>query len=137
MSCKGQSPRDFNFTDSNKMKQGFWVETNNKEKAIGSYNNNKRNGHWVFYSEDELKRICDYKNDTLNGYATVFNPNGTIKKKLLFENGRLNGKVEFYSSNGELLAKYTYIYDKILSVDYYAINKESPPRNHDYVPTLE
>jgi antitoxin component YwqK of YwqJK toxin-antitoxin module len=136
-SCKGQPIKDFNFTDTNKLKQGLWVEVTNKEKEIGSYTNNKKNGHWVFYNGDEIKRICDYKNDTLNGYVTVFNQNGTIKKKILFENGRINGKVEFYSSTGELLAKYTYVYDKILSIDYYVLNKESPPRNHDFVPNLQ
>jgi hypothetical protein len=135
--CICQEPAGINVLDSLNQKQGFWIESLNGKIAVGLYFNDKKVGNWVFYAGLNVKRISTYKNDTLSGLTYMFNPNGSLKMELTFEEGRLNGTANFFSLKGELLAKYTYIYDKISSIDYYVADKESPPRRHDYLPLLE
>lgn len=126
-----------NIVDSNGLKQGFWITHGDRCYEIGQYLNGKRSGEWVFYKQKRIDKILSYENDSLSGYAMSFNSNGSLKKRLLYKNGKLNGQAEFYSSEGVLLARYQYLNDNILTVDYYVINKETPPRHHGYVPKIE
>jgi antitoxin component YwqK of YwqJK toxin-antitoxin module len=126
-----------NKTDRNGLKQGIWLQCDDTSSIVSIYVNGTRNGQLVFYKGNRIQKIVSYKNDTLSGISMSFNPNGSLHRKLQYKNGKLNGVSEFYSTEGVVLARYRYINDVLLTVEYYAINKESPPRQHGYVPKLE
>ena len=131
------SQSNCNETDSNGLKQGIWLRCNDTSYVVSNYLNGMYNGQWVFYKNNQIQKIVSYKNDTLSGFSISFNPNGSLHRKLQYQNGKLNGIVEFYSTKGVILARYRYLNDVLLTVEYYVINKESPPRHHGYVPELE
>ncbi|NRR91373.1 hypothetical protein HSX10_07335 [Winogradskyella undariae] len=112
------------------------VNKNGDEAIVGNEDEKgNKTGSWVFYnSSKKVKKILNYKDGFLEGYSYLFFDNGNVDKRMIFKNGRLNGEVKFYSKEGELLAVYIYHNDIIKEVKSYILNKESPPRNHDYVP---
>ncbi len=122
--------------DMKGLKAGFWVENNDSITFCGNYKLGKKEGSWAYYKNNKIVKVLNFSNDTLFGISMSFNADGSIHRKFKYENGKLNGQCEFYSSKGELLAKYEYLNNTILRVDLYIIDKETPPRSHDYTPTL-
>jgi len=128
--------QSYNKIDTNGLKTGLWIEKSDSLTIIGNYVFGKKNGSFTYYKKSTLLKILTYKNDSLSGYSISFNIDGSLSRKFMYEKDKLNGKAEFYSSKGEILAKYEYLNNTILRVDLYIIDKETPPRSHDYTPRL-
>lgn len=120
------SVNDTNFTDTNRLKQGFWIERIGGNDCHGYYVDNKREGSWRIYPigtmlfsniesykagkkhglfllvdrSGNLLREENYSNDSLDGLRRVFYVGGKPKMEEFFKMGKLEGKrTLFYSSS--------------------------------------
>ncbi|PDS24021.1 toxin-antitoxin system YwqK family antitoxin [Flavobacterium branchiophilum] len=116
--------------------QNVNLKTTEKGVEVGTKVNDKKQGYWCFYNKsDKLFKLCFYNDDIIDGKCIKFYSDGKIETIINFYKGRINGEVEFYSTKGVLLATYIYSNDIIKEIKYYVIDNESPPRNHDFIPT--
>lgn len=109
-------------------------KVNDSMYAVGRYESTQRQGQWIFYKYGIVKKIVNYRNDTLSGKGYYFNTLGTMIRESDFKNGKLNGLVKFYASDGELIAIYEYSNSIKGITKYYKLHPERPPKGHNYRP---
>jgi antitoxin component YwqK of YwqJK toxin-antitoxin module len=59
--------------------------------SIITYVNNKKNGLYKRLNNNNLIKLCYYKDDILHGLYKCWNDQGNLIKKCYYENGKLNG----------------------------------------------
>jgi hypothetical protein len=71
-------------------------------RETGSFNDKRKTGNWVRFSEDGTKLQQEtYLNDLLEGTSVKFFPNGQASEQRTFAGGKLNGKYFAFHGNGK------------------------------------
>ena len=83
---------------------------NGQLKEKGLFNNGKRIGNWVFYSEEGVKLAeCGFNNiGQKHGNWFVWDNNSTLRAKMFYNNGIRKGKWEIYGQNGKIILQRFY-----------------------------
>ncbi|MDR3141292.1 MAG: hypothetical protein LBU37_06175 [Tannerellaceae bacterium] len=91
-------------------KEGTWVyETQEGEKRREeNYVADKLNGLTIKYNGGVIRESVEYRNDSPNGEFKQYNPDEKLILKGSFENGRRHGPLEEYYPSGKLKIKGTY-----------------------------
>lgn len=109
---------DSNKTDSNNLKQGYWVEKEHFvdlygdyiSKAMGYYLDGKRTGVWQFIppGSKEVNELITYKNGMRNGLNIKMNMRGFLYKWVNYKNDSLDGLYREYTRDGKLMSEINY-----------------------------
>jgi antitoxin component YwqK of YwqJK toxin-antitoxin module len=116
------------------VKQGFWLERSSEGQCVGHYEQGKKIGSWCYYAGQRLTKTVQYVDDVMEGHGFKFGPAGNLLLDVEFEKDRINGQARFFASDGQLIAVYSYVYDKLNTVDLYVLHDESPPKAKTFVP---
>ena len=100
----------------------------------GKYVDNLRDGLWVFYKNNRVDKIANYKCGKLHGKALFLDSLDNVIKELNFEEGRLNGYSYFFNLNGDCVAVIEYINGIKNRVKLYRLDPFSPSKEHGYLP---
>jgi antitoxin component YwqK of YwqJK toxin-antitoxin module len=83
----------------------------------------RKQGIWVFEAKevDSLikgipKIVCNFRNDTLNGYYRMFDKKGILRYEVNMVSGKRIGIGQIFTSSGRILAILNYEEDQLLSV---------------------
>lgn len=88
----------------------FYFSNTGGVKSEGTYDSNgNRDGVWKYYHPNgNLKELCTFKNDKLNGEYHKYYENGRVAEHLFYQDGKFNGKQTVYYANGLLKNEYGY-----------------------------
>ncbi|MDO3694562.1 hypothetical protein QVZ41_06850 [Wenyingzhuangia sp. chi5] len=110
-----------------KNRVGVWKYYGYKGKLIlvEHYENNQLNGERkVFYTNDSIAEISEYKNGKLDGVTARYSKDGIKLHEMTYQNGLLHGRSTFFEVNGNIKESGLYYKDyKVGRWDYY-INGE-------------
>lgn len=84
----------------------FYNETGELILEI-NYERGKKNGNRITYSEDEIIEE-HFVDDTKQGMARYYYPNGKLKKTIYYKNGLAEGYSKVYGNNGRVLTLFEY-----------------------------
>jgi antitoxin component YwqK of YwqJK toxin-antitoxin module len=122
----GQIQTDINRTDQQGRKQGHWIKNypNGAVMYDGTFKDDKPVGEFKrFNTDNSLKSILIYSNDSREADATFYYPNGYISSKGKYIDQMKEGPWKFYSSeiNGCLINEEAYTKNKQngLSLKFY------------------
>ena len=90
---------------NNGKREGHWVwyHANGQLKSKGEYKSGRQEGLWVRYHENgQLRSKGDYKNDTQEGLWVTHNKNGQLFIEANFKEGEQDGLLVQYYDNGKL-----------------------------------
>jgi antitoxin component YwqK of YwqJK toxin-antitoxin module len=101
-------------TDGVEIKEGEYKQfyDNGNLKILCYYNNNKLNGHYILYNYDKTINKCSfYNNNVLEGEEIQYYEHFGRRpmRKSFYTNGKLDGKTELYNDDGKL--EWTMVYD--------------------------
>lgn len=94
-------------------KTGYWkflYSGSSATKSEGNYNDKgERTGPWKYYYENgNVKEVCTFKNDKLDGEYFKYYNNGKPMEHLFYKEGKYDGFQSVYYSNGSLKNTYNY-----------------------------
>lgn len=110
-----------------KKRVGTWKYYNPQGKLIltENYENNLLQGkRTVFYTNDSIAELSEYKNGKLDGVTTRFSKDGIKLHEMSYQEGLLHGRTKFYEVNGDLKETGLYYKDyKVGKWDFYIDGK--------------
>jgi len=127
LSATSQTQTDLNKTDQQGRKQGHWIKNypNGALMYEGTFKDDRPVGEFKrFYSDNSLKSVLIYSEDSREADATFYYPNGFISSRGKYIDQLKEGEWKFFSSeiNGCLINEENYAKNKQngLSLKYYA-----------------
>ncbi|MGB0881603.1 MAG: toxin-antitoxin system YwqK family antitoxin [Vicingaceae bacterium] len=73
-------------------------------KMAGKFLNEKREGHWkAYFNNEQLQSIGEFKDGLRIGIVKVFYPGGQLRYEGQYENDKQVGHWKFYNERGELV----------------------------------
>ncbi len=96
-----------NVTDSNGLKQGYWIDI--EKRTEGNFLNNKQEGVWkAYYANKNIKSEITYLNGEKKGYARIYYEDGNIAEEGTWIVDKWVGMYKSYYSNGKLSYLWNY-----------------------------
>jgi len=79
-------------------------------RVRGNYRDDRRHGLWTFYFEETstLQAVEFYENDRLQGKQSYYYPNGRLRHTAVYENDEKKGIWEWFTEEGILEARIEY-----------------------------
>ncbi|SHH83109.1 toxin-antitoxin system YwqK family antitoxin [Wenyingzhuangia marina] len=119
---------------------GVWKYYDSQERLIlvENYDNNQLNGERkVFYDNDSIAEISEYKNGKLDGITARFSKDGIKLHEMTYQDGLLHGRAKFFEVNGNIKESGLYYKDyKVGRWDYYIDGKymgyKEPNKKRDH-----
>ncbi|GGG20787.1 hypothetical protein GCM10011344_21900 [Dokdonia pacifica] len=119
--------------DSDGKKQGAFIsyKKNGAVEKQGAYQNDLKEGAWIYYRDGQVQRKVFYKNDTLQGKAYYYHE-GEELYQWNWKDGKSDGYNERIHPNGELYFKGNYVNGELegLSQYFYDNGQVSGSRNY-------
>lgn len=106
-----------------KNRVGVWKYYNYQGKVIllEHYQNNQLNGkRIVYYNNDSIAELSEYKNGKLDGVTSRFSKKGIKLHEMTYQEGLLHGRAKFFEVNGNIKESGLYYKDyKVGKWDFY------------------
>jgi beta-galactosidase len=110
-------------TDAEPVKQGPSVtfHRNGMRHEQGTYDANKRTGHWIVFSAaGNRESEGDWANGLRDGLYVSFWPNGKRSAEAYYKAGKMNGVAKTWDDRGKLMAINVFDDDKLVSQKEFA-----------------
>jgi len=103
---------EINFTDINGKKQGLWKVFDGTGLYVieeGVYKDNKKDGVWLIYYADGVKKSeITYVNGEPKGRATFYYENGKVRESGIWQDEHWVGSYKYFYESGQLSYDWNY-----------------------------
>lgn len=107
-----QEPEQYNQTDEQGRKTGFWIHRSEETQAKleeGAYVNGQKHGTWkAYYPDGTLKHQITFENGIAKGKASFYYPDGTLWEEGVWNEYCWTGEYRLYYPNGQAAYEWTY-----------------------------
>lgn len=129
------SSKNINKLDSLERLQGLWVHyccnahgiVSYRKHHIGYYINDRKDGLWQTFKDDQLEGGAYFKKGRINGDVFIYNQKKVfIHLKMISD--KLDGDCRVFSKKGKLIA--FYVYEKDILKEYLCFRHKNCDKNH-------